>query len=292
MNRLFATLLIVFLVPGALAAEGLRIDAQELSALMRQQQVVVLDARPSVEYGDGHLPNARSLPFSSTFENLSETGRVLPIQKAQALFSEVGLKRDDPVVVYDSGSLLHAARLFWTLEVYGHRNVRILDGGIEAWQLAGLPVTEEPTRFSPSQYVPSIDPARLATRFTTLVASHKPESFVILDARAEPHYEGLASEAKRFGHIPEARSIAVANNLTDDGTRLKPLKDLAKLYSNVPKSKKVITYCSVGLASSLEYMVLRELGYNVANYDASWKEWGNDSALPVVNPATKNARAE
>ena len=292
MTRLITTLLLVLFVPGALAAESLRINAQELSALMRQQHVVVLDARTSVEYGDGHLPDARSLPYTRTFENLSETGRVLPLQKAQALFSELGLKRDDMVVVYDSGILLHAARLFWTLEVYGHRNVKILDGGIKAWQLAGLPVSEDPARFSPSTYVPSIDPARLATRIATLVASHKPESFVILDARAEPHYQGLASEARRFGHIPEARSIAVSNNLTEDGSGLKPLKDLAKLYSDVPKSKKVITYCSVGLASSLEYMVLRELGYNVANYDASWKEWGNDSSLPVVNPAIKNAKAE
>ncbi len=276
-----------FFAQPSFAAGTLRIEVNELFNLMPQNKVVILDARPVSDYEDDHIPGARSLPFGRTFENLSQTGRVLPLQKAQVLFSSAGLKPDDMVVIYDSGLLLHAARVFWTLEVYGHANVRILDGGINAWKQAGYPMTDTPAGFSPTHYVPSINPARLATRLTTLVASRKPDSFVILDARTEPHYEGLQSEASRFGHIPEARNIAVTQNLSADGSRLKPIQDLAKIYQDVPKSKKIITYCSIGLASSLEYMVLRELGYNVANYDASWKEWGNDPALPVINPATQ-----
>ena len=66
--------------------------------------------------------------------------------------------------------------------------------------------------------------------------------------------------------------------------RLKSRQELSELYKDLPKDKKIITYCSVGLASSLEYLVLRELGYDVANYDASWKEWGNDASLPIVSP--------
>lgn len=279
----------VLYVPCALASDSLRIDARELSSLMRESRVVVLDARPVSEYQKGHLPDARSLAFNTTFENLGLNGRVVSLQKAQALFSEAGLKRDDLVVVYDAGVMMHAARLLWTLEVYGHGKVKVLDGGLKAWQLADLPVSQEVAHYASSRYVPSVDPKRLATRITTLVATHKPNAYVILDARAPPHYQGLESDASRFGHIPLAKGVAISNNLADDGIHLKSREELARLYSDIPKDKKVITYCSVGIASSLEYLVMRELGYNVANYDASWKEWGNDPSLPIEEPAKSAA---
>jgi thiosulfate/3-mercaptopyruvate sulfurtransferase len=290
MIRLWFTLsFLVLYTPAAIAMDSLRIDARELFGLMQQNRVVVLDARPAAEYQQGHLPGARSLPFATTFENMSENGRVISLQKAQALLSETGLKRGDLVVVYDAGVMLHAARLLWTLEVYGQDNVRVLDGGLKAWQMAGLPLSQEVVRYAPSRYVPSVDPKRLATRITTLVASRTPKSYVILDARATPHYQGLESDATRFGHIPEAKGIAISNNLAADGIHLKSREELAALYKDIPKDKKVITYCSVGIASSLEYLVMRELGYNVANYDASWKEWGNDPSLPIEDPAKGDA---
>lgn len=290
MNRFFfAVAFFILYAPCALATDSLRISGHELFSLMRENRVVVLDARPASDYQQGHLPGARSLPFSTTFENMSQNGRIVSLQKAQALFSEAGLKRDDLVVVYDAGVMLHAARLLWTLEAYGHGKVRVLDGGLKAWQMADLPVNNEAVHFAPSHYVPSVNPARLATRITTLVASRTPKSYVILDARSTPHYQGLESEASRFGHIPEAKGIAISNNLSEDGIHLKSRDELATLYKDIPKNKKVITYCNVGIASSLEYLVMRELGYNVANYDASWKEWGNDPNLPINDPAKSNA---
>lgn len=266
------------------AADSLRIDARELESLIREQRVVVLDARPAEDYQKGHLPDSRSLPFSLTFEDKSQNGRVIPLAKARALFSAAGLKQDEWVVVYDAGSMLHAARLLWALEVYGHDKVRLLDGGLKAWQLAGMLLSQEEAQFTPTQYVPRINSKRLATRMTTLVASRKQKAYTILDARPVPHYDGQESEARRYGHIPKAMSMPVGSNLADDGIHLKRPDDLAKQYGAIPKNKKVVTYCSIGLASSLQYLVLRELGYDVANYDASWKEWGNDASLPIVVP--------
>jgi thiosulfate/3-mercaptopyruvate sulfurtransferase len=211
------------------------------------------------------------------------------LQKAQALFSEAGLKRDDLVVVYDGGAMMFAARVLWTLEVYGHAKVRLLDGGLKTWQMANRPVSAAAVRFEATRYVPTVNPKRLATRFSTLVASRNQDSYVILDARKEPHYKGLESDALRFGHIPEALGISIANNFAEDGVHLKSKEKLAELYKDIPKDKKVITYCSFGLSSSLEYLVMRELGYDVANYDASWQEWGNDPSLPIVEPAKDKA---
>lgn len=290
MIRLFLTIsLFILYAPCALAADQVRIDAKELDGLLRANRVVVLDARPASEYQKGHVPGARSLPFSATFENMDRNGQVVSLQKAQELFSQAGLGNDDLVAVYDDGNLLFAARLLWTLEVYGHDKVRLLDGGLKGWKSEGLPVDLKPARYAPTQFVPSVDPKRLATRLTTLAATRKPSSYVILDARANSHYEGLESDARRFGHIPQAKGIAVTENLSTDGVHLKSREELAKLYSAIPKNKKVITYCSFGLASSLEYLVMRDLGYDVSNYDASWKEWGNDPSLPIVDPSKDHA---
>lgn len=281
---LLPLLLAVLSAPAAWAFADLRIDAKALHEQAQAGRVVLLDARPEEEYHKGHLPGARSAPFVKTFENFTQDGRMASLPKAQALFSAVGLRPEDAVVVYDAGGMLHAARVLWLLEVYGHKQVKLLEGGVKAWRQQGLSLTQEAVKTAPSQYVPSINPKRLATRITTLAASSKPSAFVILDARAPSHYAGQESEAPRFGHIPQARNIAVANNLSADGMRLKSRQELSELYKDLPKDKKIITYCSVGLASSLEYLVLRELGYDVANYDASWKEWGNDASLPIVSP--------
>jgi thiosulfate/3-mercaptopyruvate sulfurtransferase len=268
----------------AFAADRLSIDANELDRLIKEHRVVVLDARPTADYQKGHLPDARNLPFSATYERLGENGRVVSLPKAQALFSNVGLKRDDLVVIYDAGAMMFAARVLWALEVYGHEKVRLLDGGLKAWQMANLPLSTNAVSYEPTQYVPTINPKRLATRFTTLVATRNTASYVILDARKDPHYKGLESEAVRFGHIPEALGISVVNNFAKDGIHLKSREELADLYKDLPKDKKVITYCNFGLVSSLEYLILRDLGYDVANYDASWQEWGNDVNLPIVGP--------
>jgi thiosulfate/3-mercaptopyruvate sulfurtransferase len=274
----------------AWASGELRIDPQTLNGLLQRADVVVLDARPVGDYRQGHLPGARSFPYLNTFENRTDNGRIPPLPQAQALFGAAGLRKTDLVIVYDGGRMLHAARLLWMLEVYGHERVKLLDGGLSAWQQAGMDLSQVAATYEATQYVPTVNPRRLATRFTTLLATRKPQSYVILDARERSHYVGLESEALRFGHIPQARNIAVSKNLTADGLHLKPKTELAMLYQDLPKDRKIITYCSIGLVSSLQYLVLRELGYDVANYDASWKEWGNDSTLPIVSPEQSRAK--
>ncbi len=179
------------------------------------------------------------------------------------------------------------ARSLWTLEVYGHKKVKLLDGGLKAWQQAGLAVTQDKPTIMTSNYVPSINPDRLATRLTTLLASNKTDAFTLIDAREVEHYEGLKSEAKRYGHIPNAKGFDITKNIDDKKGTLRPISELKELYASVPKNKKVIIYCTMGDASSLEYLVMRDLGYDVANYDASWQEWGNDLSLPIVEPKPK-----
>lgn len=285
--RMFWLFVLSVLSWQAFAADSFRISATELMALSQQQRVVLIDARPAKFYEESHLPNAISIPFTATFVEFGTTGRVITLDKAKSLFSNAGIRNDDLVVAYDGGGMLQASRMLWTLEVYGHKKVKLLDGGLKAWQQAGLAVTQDKPTIMTSNYVPSINPDRLATRLTTLLASNKTDAFTLIDAREVEHYEGLKSEAKRYGHIPNAKGFDITKNIDDKTGTLRPISELKELYASVPKNKKVIIYCTMGDASSLEYLVMRELGYDVANYDASWQEWGNDLSLPIVEPKPK-----
>lgn len=269
------------------AADSFRISAAELSALSQQQRVVLIDARPAKFYEESHLPNAISMPFTATFVEFGTTGRVITIDKAKTLFSNAGIRNDDLVVAYDAGGMLQASRILWTLEMYGHKKVKLLDGGLKAWQQAGFSQTQAKPNIMASNYIPSINPDRLATRLTTLLASNKTDAFTLIDAREAEHYQGLKSEAKRYGHIPNAINIDPRLNIDANTGMLKSMSELKDLYAKVPRDKKAIIYCIMGDASSLEYLVMRELGFDVANYDASWQEWGNDLSLPIVEPKPK-----
>lgn len=271
----------------AFAADGFRISAAELAKISEQQRVVLIDARPAMFYDEGHLPNAISMPFTATFVEFGTTGRVITLDKAKALFSSAGIRNDDLVVAYDGGGMLQASRILWTLEVYGHKNVKLLDGGLKAWQQAGMSITQDKPNVITSNYVPSINPDRLATRLTTLLASNKTDAFTLIDAREVEHYQGLKSEAKRAGHIPNAWNIDFRLNIDPATGLLRPMNELKELYAKVPRDKKVIVYCIMGDQSALEYLIMRELGFDVANYDASWQEWGNDLTLPIVEAKPK-----
>jgi len=130
--------------------------------------------------------------------------------------------------------------------------------------------------------VANINHQRLASKFTTQLATHNKKVWLI-DARPRSSYIGKNSVAKRFGHIPSAKNIPFFKNFTKSSnySSLKRIDELKKIYAHIPKNRKIIIYCKIGRVSSANYFALRELGYNVSNYDASWREWGNDESLPI-----------
>jgi thiosulfate/3-mercaptopyruvate sulfurtransferase len=186
------------------------------------------------------------------------------------------------VVVYDDGKLIDASRVFWALEVYGLKQVRVLERGFSGWLRQDYPVSAETPAVTPSQFVPTVDHRRIASKFATRLASLNPRQ-VVVDARPGKAYRGETSTAKRYGHIPTAISIPVHDNVREENGELllRDTKELQQLYADLPRDGKVILYCEIGRVSSTNYLALRELGYDVANYDASWKEWGNDFSLPI-----------
>ncbi|WP_373019943.1 sulfurtransferase [Thiomicrorhabdus sp.] len=278
---LLASLLFCLSQP-AFAEQPLRLSVEQLQQQLNSPNLVILDSRSPEDYQQNHIPGALNFPEVWTYIDKQIDGRIAQPARIQNLLQSLGINTDTSLVIYDDGKMANAARVFWTLEVYGFTDVRVLDQGYDAWLDHNYPVDDLIPKTQTSNYIPTLNHDRLATKLTTLIASKTPNQ-IIIDARPNDAYKGLVSSAKRFGHIPTAINIPASHNLAEDHqlTHLKSTHELNELYSFIPKKSKIIIYCAIGRISATNYLALRELGYNVANYDASWKEWGNDITLPI-----------
>ena len=275
-------LLTVLLGVLTLNAKVLRIEANKLSSKLENYKI--LDTRSHYLYNDGHIKGALSFPVNLTYEHKKVNGKITNPIKMQKIIRELGLDINSNIIIYDDGTFFDAARLFWSLEVYGFTNVKLLNTGYENWLFSNYQTSQEIPIVKPTNYIPKINHKRLATKFTTQIATKNPNQ-VIIDARGYKSYVGEKSSAKRFGHIPKALHIPATHNIDygNKDAKLKTVKNLKDLYKNINKKQKVVIYCAIGRIAATNYFALRELDYDVSNYDASWKEWGDDFALPIVN---------
>jgi len=247
-------------------------------------KLMIVDARSEAEFNQGHIRGAINIPVAKTFNPQVNTDRVGNIKYIMALFRQAGIRNDHTLVIYDENSYIDAGRVFWVFEVYGHKNVKLLNGGIKGWRAsAQQPLSNISTPHEISDYVPTINSQRLTTKFSMRLAIED-NSKIIIDSRGKEDFKGDQSIASRYGHIPRAINIPWTENFVEtDGVKLlKPFKKLKKIYSKVKKNQRIILYCNKGKQSSLSYTVMRHLGYDVAHYDGSWYEWGNDVTLPIV----------
>ncbi|WP_223260886.1 sulfurtransferase [Hydrogenovibrio crunogenus] len=274
-----------------LYAQSLLFAPEQLKNALTNNSVTILDARSPDQYQQGHIPGSRNFPVDWTYQHKRLNGKIISPNQVQIILRRLGLDREMPIVIYDEGALVDAARLFWTLEVYGFTHVQVLNQGYDYWAAQNYPINEEVPKVRPSDYVPVINHKRLATKFSTQIATQNPNQ-VVIDARPEPAYMGLKSHAKRFGHIPKAINIPASHNIDSNNhfAKISSVTQLKNVYAHIPKDKKVVLYCAIGRISATNYLALRELGYDVANYDASWLEWGNDFSLPIVNPSQSEAK--
>ena len=263
-------------------SETLRISPEQLNKQINDKQLIILDVRSKNDYDVGHIKSAINFPVNLTYSNLKTNGQIQQPVQMQKYFRKAGINIKSNVIVYDGGQLVDAARVFWSLEVYGLKNVKVLDHGFNYWLDKNLPTSQETPKIKESHYVSTINNQRLSSKFATQLALNNSKKLII-DARSLSAYKGETSVAKRFGHIPSAINVPFFHNITKDSNfkSLKPITELKKLYSDIPIGKKVIIYCKIGRVSSTNYFALRELGHDVSNYDASWREWGNDDTLPI-----------
>ena len=251
---------------------------------------VVIDLRPAEAFAAGHIPSAVHLDlFGLSLINTDQAPLDAFLWMIAHLLTSRGVSADRSVVVYDEQSGIRAARAFWFLEFFGHRDARLLDGGVTAWERGGYFTTTEvepPKRGNWS--VGRVD-ARLAT-WRDVRDGLDGADVAMLDTRSDGEYCGMTVRAKRGGAIPGAVHIEWTHNLDNDGA-FKPAAELKTMYESVgiAPDREVISYCQGGYRAAHSYLALRLLGYpKVRNYIGSWKEWGDRDDLPVEIPAAKS----
>ncbi len=247
---------------------------------------VVLDLCPAEKFVAGHIPGAAHLDlFGLSLIDTDPAPLAAFLWMIAHLLTSRGVSADRSVVVYDEQSGIRAARAFWFLEFFGHPDVRLLDGGVPAWERGGYFTTTETAPPKRSSWSVGRNDERLATWRD--VRDRLDRSDVsLLDTRSDGEYSGTTIRAKRGGAIPGAVHIEWTRNLGADGA-FKPAAELEEMYADagVTPNKEVIPYCQGGYRAAHSYLALRLLGYpRVRNYIGSWKEWGDREDLPVEIP--------
>jgi thiosulfate/3-mercaptopyruvate sulfurtransferase len=254
-------------------------------------KVVLIEVdEDTTAYDKGHLPGAIKLDWTT---DLQDPVRRDAIDKDQfgALLSERGVGNDDTVVLYGGNNNWFAAYAYWYFKLYGHRDVRLLDGGRKKWELDSRELTEEvPTREKTAYTAQEQDRDIRAFRDEVVQAIGVKN---LIDVRSPDEYSGrlLApahlpqEQAQRAGHIPTAANVPWSKAANDDGT-FKSDEELRTLYTDagVDWDKETIAYCRIGERSSHTWFVLHELlgDESTKNYDGSWTEYGSLIGVPIA----------
>jgi thiosulfate/3-mercaptopyruvate sulfurtransferase len=267
------------------------VDADWVQAHLDDPKVVLVEVdEDTAAYEKNHIRNAVRIDWK---RDLQDPVRRDFVNQAQfeALLSERGIANDDTVVLYGGNNNWFASYAYWYFKLYGHSDVKLLDGGRKKWELDSRElVVEVPTRAATNYTAQPQDQAIRAYRDDVVAAIG---STNLVDVRSPDEYSGklLApahlpqEQSQRPGHVPTARNIPWSKAANDDGT-FKSDADLTALYEaeGVDLSKDTIAYCRIGERSAHTWFVLHELlgQANVKNYDGSWTEYGSLVGVPVA----------
>ena len=259
------------------------------------QNVVLLESNEDVLlYETGHIPGAHKIDWHTDLNDPVTRDFIDPEQFA-AFASKLGITPESTVIFYGDKSNWWAAYALWVFTLFGHKDLRLIDGGRQKWTDEGRELTTDVPTPTPSTYpVPATrnDAEFRAYREDVLGSIGRAP---LVDVRSPAEYTGEVTSAPGFedkegalrgGHIPTAASVPWARAANEDGT-FKSREELEAIYqeeAGVGKADEVIAYCRIGERSSHTWFVLQHLlGYDKArNYDGSWTEWGNAVRLPIV----------
>ncbi len=256
-------------------------------------RVVEVDV-DTAAYNEGHVPGAIAWAWNT---QLSDQVRrdILSKEQFEQLMSQSGIGNDTTVVLYGDNNNWFAAWALWQAKIYGHKDVRIMNGGRKKWLSEGREVTKEVPKPSKANYRAAQPDLSLRAFLPQVQQAVKQNAAALVDVRSPQEFTGeilappgLPETCQRGGHIPGARSIPWGKACNDDGT-FKTADELKLLYASegVDGSRPVIAYCRIGERSSHSWFVLKYLlGYrDVTNYDGSWTEWGNLVGAPIERGA-------
>jgi thiosulfate/3-mercaptopyruvate sulfurtransferase len=255
-------------------------------------RVVEVDVDTSA-YDQGHVPGAAG--WNWTTELCDTTVRdIVPANRLEQLLGDSGIDNKTTIILYGDNNNWFAAWAFWQLKIYGHDDVRIMDGGRKKWLAEGRDLSTSKPSHKKATYKAAPPDLSLRAFLPEVQDALKAKKAALVDVRGPQEFTGeilsppgLPETCQRGGHIPGARNIPWGKNCNDDGT-FKSFDELKALYAaqGVTGDQPVIAYCRIGERSSLTWFALKYLlGFNnVKNYDGSWTEWGNLVGAPVEKP--------
>jgi thiosulfate/3-mercaptopyruvate sulfurtransferase len=278
------------------------VSTEWLAANLDNPKVRTLDAsyrmpamRPPTareEFDQRHLPGAQFFDIDAIADHTSTLPHMLP---PPALFAQkvgqLGIENTTSVIIYDRGDYMGAPRAWWTFNVFGHADVRVLDGGLKRWIAEGRAVTTQVVAPTPVTFHASHNSARVRNRadMEQNVATGREQ---MVDARAKERFEGSATEpwpGRRSGRIPNSLNVPF-NMLYDAETGLmKSAEQLREVFSKagVDPARPIVTTCGSGVTAAAITLALARIGLkDTALYDGSWAEWGlPDGPAVATGPA-------
>ncbi|MFM2719090.1 sulfurtransferase [Microbacterium mcarthurae (nom. nud.)] len=277
----------------AYAEPGRLVTGDWLQERLGQPGLVVVESDEDVLlYETGHIPGAVKVDWHTEL-NDPVVRDYVDGEGFAALLSRKGISRDDTVVIYGDKNNWWAAYALWVFSLFGHEDVRLLDGGRDKWIAEGRPLTTDRTEREATEY-PVVE------RNDALIRAYKEDVLAhlgnpLIDVRSPEEYSGERTSAPaypeegalRAGHIPSAQSVPWAKAVAEDGG-FKSREELDAIYrdgAGLKDGDKIVAYCRIGERSSHTWFVLKHLlGFDdVRNYDGSWTEWGSAVRVPIVS---------
>jgi thiosulfate/3-mercaptopyruvate sulfurtransferase len=262
---------------------SLLIEARELAKPETRASHRVLDTRSKVKYEAGHVPGAARVDAAAWSKAFNTD---LDLNHWSRRIGDLGIDADTPVVVYGDSDTPDAARIWWLLRYWGAKEVRLLNGGWQAWEKDIGELSKEEPQLSPKH--PQLQPQK--SRLTTmdqLLQSLPGNALQIIDARSLDEYCGVEKTAQRNGAIPGAVHLEWKEVLDPRTHRFKSADELTQLFQEkkIDLKRPSVTHCQSGGRAAVMAFALELMGAkDVSNYYKSWAEWGNAENTPVTKP--------
>jgi thiosulfate/3-mercaptopyruvate sulfurtransferase len=268
------------------------VDADWVQAHLADPAIRLIEVDVDTQaYEQGHLPGAVGFNWQ---KELQDQVMRAPVSKEQLeeLMSRAGVTSDNTIVLYGDNNNWFAAWAFWILKYYGHRDVRLLNGGRVKWLADKREITTKVPSYPRTSYAAQVPHSDIRAFRDQILLTLRQSGVALVDVRSSAEYSGellapahLPQEgAQRGGHIPGAVNIPWSMAVREDGT-FKSAEELRALYASkgITADKEVVAYCRIGERSSHTWFVLHYLlGYpRVRNYDGSWTEWGSLIGAPI-----------
>jgi thiosulfate/3-mercaptopyruvate sulfurtransferase len=264
----------------------LLLEPNELEQLLNKPDVVIVDLCKAKQYAQAHIPGAHFVNYADIVHIEKPVMGLLPDAASfSRLISNLGINANTHVIAYDDEGGGCASRFIWTLNVYGHDNASLLNGGLHSWANEGHQLTHEDTAAAEASDYSLSNTGRYTVDSDYILQHLNDKNTVLLDARSAAEFSGEKKFADKAGHIPGAIHFEWTDAMDrNNNLRLLPESIIEQRLEQlgITKEKAVICYCQSHHRSAFSYLVLKHLGYkNVKGYPGSWSDWGNQADSPV-----------